>query len=183
MYQLLPLISTKMQNNLLRWTNVIHWFQLNCRCIYQNSTDIVKAVNVIERYQSIIAASHLTISVCNVGKNIEATLQQILNRLDQRERGSRHHKKPCHGCNSWALCPYNKQQLERGTRQHKKTCYGCNSTCHLCFYVPWNSSAIHALPQHLQSGCNSTRHLWFLCPHNKRKTSTEQRSVSIDSIS
>jgi len=86
---------------------------MKCRCIYQNCTNIVEAVSVIERYESIIGTPHMNIRACDVGNDIESTFQQILRRLDQLESGKRQHKKACYGCNStrhlWASCHLNKR--------------------------------------------------------------------------
>ncbi|KAH3842418.1 hypothetical protein DPMN_115914 [Dreissena polymorpha] len=93
--------------------------EMNCRCIDHDCTNIIEAVTVIERYESIIGTSTTNIRACNVDTSVDSALKQIndiLRNLESRNSPQSVPKK-CYGCNStehfWKSYPQNINHTRR----------------------------------------------------------------------
>ncbi|KAH3703296.1 hypothetical protein DPMN_026552 [Dreissena polymorpha] len=92
---------------------------MKCRCIDRNCTNIIEAVAVIERYESILGTSTTNIRACNVDTSVESALKQITDRLSNLESRNSPQSVPkkCYGCNStehfWKSCPQNMNHTRR----------------------------------------------------------------------
>lgn len=101
--------------------------EMKCRCIDRNCSTVVQAVDIIERYESILGdGTEKRRAVRMVGgdlqksdSEISKTLQTILSRLEQLEHG-----------------PQQRQGRPRENGQTRNQCYGCGSPDHFIRQCP-----------------------------------------------
>ena len=101
--------------------------EMKCRCIDRNCSTVAQAVDIIERYESILgdgADKRRAVRMVDGDRQkpdneISRTLQTILSRLEQLEQG-----------------PYQEKGQQRESGQSKYRCYGCGSPHHFIRQCP-----------------------------------------------